>query len=100
MTELSKISLKTKKIPNDNQFNFFPSLKELHTKYKDIDLDAETYELQTLYDFLDYSSIEEKYLISMKWLKLRFILFATLFFLIPVCLGYIFARTAEWYQRY
>ncbi len=96
----STVLLRKKQIPNDNQFNFFPSIRQLHTKYKDIDLDEMIWELETKFDYLDFSSIEKKYQKRMQWLELRFVLFGFLFFIIPVCIGYILAGIIDWYQRF
>lgn len=95
----STVTLKTKKIPNENQFRLFPSIIELHTIHENIDLDEKTAELQTLYDFLDYSLIERKYQDRMEWLKLRFILFGFLLYIIPMSIGYFLASIMSWYQR-
>jgi hypothetical protein len=89
-----------KKIPNDDQFTFFPTLRGLHSRYENIDLDIYINELQTMYDFLDYSVIKEEYQNSVKWLNVRFVLYGFLIFIIPVLLGYFLALVLNWYQRW
>jgi hypothetical protein len=96
----STVVLIKKKIPNDAQFAFFPTLKGLHTRYENVDPDIYIRELQTLYDYLDYSVIEEEYQNSLKWLNVGFALFGFLLFIIPVLLGYFLALMLNWYQRW
>lgn len=96
----STVSLIKKKIPDNNHFKFFPTLNGLHTIYKNIDLDEEIDGLQTLYDFLDYSIIEEEYQNSVKWLNARFVLFGFLLFIIPVLIGYFLTCMINYYQRW
>jgi predicted Zn finger-like uncharacterized protein len=97
----STVYLKKKNIPNNHQFSFFPSLKALHTNYKEIDYEGEADKLQTGYGYyLDFSKIEEKYQSSMKWLVPRFILFYFLIWFIPVFLAYFLFRMIGYYRSF
>lgn len=76
-------------IPHSDLFTVFPSLTELHTRYKDINYDEKAVELQEMYDDLNYELIEHKFDQCVKWFIPRFILFAFLLWGIPVCLVFL-----------